>query len=109
MGWRPAGRADRPCVGDRAMLPPSAEDWARSRRPRGTPSMTHRALAMRAANHCRERVRIWCLAACLVIAVLAPVPGAAQSGRTLVIGSEQDYPPFAVGTTDATAGGFTVE
>ncbi len=43
------------------------------------------------------------------MAVLAPLPGVAQGGRTLVIGSEQDYPPFAVGTTDATAGGFTVE
>jgi len=28
---------------------------------------------------------------------------------TLVIGSEQDYPPFSTGLTDATAGGFTVE
>lgn len=27
----------------------------------------------------------------------------------LVVGSEQDYPPFATGMTDATAGGFTVE
>lgn len=32
----------------------------------------------------------------------------AQS-RTLVVGSEQDYPPFATGMTDATAGGFTVD
>jgi PAS domain S-box-containing protein len=29
--------------------------------------------------------------------------------RTLVVGSEQDYPPFAIGTTDDTAGGFTVD
>ncbi|MDD2775855.1 MAG: diguanylate cyclase [Gallionella sp.] len=27
----------------------------------------------------------------------------------LVVGSEQDYPPFATGMTDATAGGFTVD
>jgi PAS domain S-box-containing protein len=27
----------------------------------------------------------------------------------LVVGSEQDYPPFAIGTTDETAGGFTVD
>ena len=27
----------------------------------------------------------------------------------LVVGSEQDYPPFATGMSDATAGGFTVE
>ncbi|MFI3158286.1 MAG: PAS domain S-box protein [Methylococcaceae bacterium] len=30
-------------------------------------------------------------------------------GKTLIVGSEQDYPPFALGTTDETAGGFTVE
>ncbi len=29
--------------------------------------------------------------------------------KTLIIGSEQDFPPFATGMTDATAGGFTVE
>ncbi len=29
--------------------------------------------------------------------------------KTLVVGSEQDYPPFALGLTDATADGFTVE
>lgn len=28
---------------------------------------------------------------------------------TLIVGSEQDYPPFATGMTDATAGGFTVD
>ncbi|MES2014008.1 MAG: PAS domain S-box protein [Pseudomonadota bacterium] len=28
---------------------------------------------------------------------------------TLIVGSEQDYPPFATGMTDATADGFTVE
>ncbi|MDP3089032.1 MAG: transporter substrate-binding domain-containing protein [Methylotenera sp.] len=28
---------------------------------------------------------------------------------TLIVGSEQDYPPFATGLTDATAGGFTVD
>jgi ABC-type amino acid transport substrate-binding protein len=27
----------------------------------------------------------------------------------LVVGSEQDFPPFATGMTDATAGGFTVD
>lgn len=35
---------------------------------------------------------------------VAPLPT-----RPLVVGSEQDYPPFATGLTDATAGGFTVE
>jgi len=34
----------------------------------------------------------------------APLPA-----RTLVVGSEQDYPPFATGMTDSMAGGFTVE
>ena len=29
--------------------------------------------------------------------------------QTLVVGSEQDYPPFATGMSDATAGGFTVD
>lgn len=29
--------------------------------------------------------------------------------NTLVVGSEQDFPPFATGLTDATAGGFTVD
>jgi diguanylate cyclase (GGDEF)-like protein/PAS domain S-box-containing protein len=28
---------------------------------------------------------------------------------TLVVGSEQDYPPFSTGLTDATAGGFTLD
>ena len=28
---------------------------------------------------------------------------------TLIVGSEQDFPPFATGLTDETAGGFTVE
>lgn len=47
-----------------------------------------------------------------------PSPDAPSQGRmaavqlqkdTLVVGSEQDYPPFATGMTDATAGGFTVD
>lgn len=29
--------------------------------------------------------------------------------NTLIVGSEQDFPPFATGMTDETAGGFTVE
>jgi len=29
--------------------------------------------------------------------------------QTLVVGSEQNYPPFATGMTDATAGGFSVD
>lgn len=29
--------------------------------------------------------------------------------KSLVVGSEQDFPPFATGMTDETAGGFTVD
>jgi PAS domain S-box-containing protein len=36
-------------------------------------------------------------------------PAAKTPNRTLVVGSEQDYPPFATGITDETAGGFTVD
>ncbi|MGI8896021.1 MAG: transporter substrate-binding domain-containing protein, partial [Casimicrobiaceae bacterium] len=32
-----------------------------------------------------------------------------HSGKTLIVGSEEDYPPFSIGRTDETAGGFTVE
>ena len=32
-----------------------------------------------------------------------------DAGGILVVGSEQDYPPFAIGQTDATADGFTVD
>lgn len=41
----------------------------------------------------------------------APAQGdtTAKNVQTLVVGSEQDYPPFAIGMTDATAGGFTVD
>ncbi|MBA3505946.1 MAG: EAL domain-containing protein [Betaproteobacteria bacterium] len=31
------------------------------------------------------------------------------SGKTLIVGSEEDYPPFVVGRSIETAGGFTVE
>ena len=30
-------------------------------------------------------------------------------GKVLVVGSEEEFPPFSTGTTSATAGGFTVE
>jgi len=36
-----------------------------------------------------------------------PSPQAQE--KTLIVGSEQDYPPFATGMTDAEAGGFTVD
>ena len=38
-----------------------------------------------------------------------PLPAIQRQKDTLVVGSEQDYPPFATGMTDATAGGFTVD
>lgn len=37
------------------------------------------------------------------------LPVAQLQKDTLVVGSEQDYPPFATGMTDATADGFTVD
>lgn len=41
---------------------------------------------------------------------LASPPLVAQIQKpTLIVGSEQDFPPFATGLTDETAGGFTVE
>jgi diguanylate cyclase (GGDEF)-like protein/PAS domain S-box-containing protein len=40
---------------------------------------------------------------------LTPLDARADSARVLVIGSEQDYPPFATGMTDASASGFTVD
>ena len=38
-----------------------------------------------------------------------PIPSSQVLKDTLVVGSEQDYPPFATGMTDDTAGGFTVD
>jgi PAS domain S-box-containing protein len=38
-----------------------------------------------------------------------PLPAIQRQKDTLVVGSEQDYPPFATGMSDATAGGFTVD
>ena len=37
------------------------------------------------------------------------VGAAGMATRTLVVGSEQDYPPFAIGQTDDAADGFTVD
>lgn len=38
-----------------------------------------------------------------------PAPVVQQQKDVLIVGSEQDYPPFATGMIDETAGGFTVE
>lgn len=35
--------------------------------------------------------------------------GDVDQARTLVVGSEEEFPPFSTGTTSAAAGGFTVE
>ena len=44
-----------------------------------------------------------------VAAVGAQDGGKTGGGKTLVVGSEENYPPFSTGHTDETAGGFTVE
>ena len=49
----------------------------------------------------------WRAAMGVLLALCACLAPAAE--RSLVVGSEQDYPPFATGMTDETAGGFTVE
>ena len=54
------------------------------------------------------RFPAWLAAAVFGLLVLAAA-AAPTDGRTLVVGSEQDFPPFALGMTDATASGFTVE
>jgi PAS domain S-box-containing protein len=53
----------------------------------------------------------WQLGAWLLALVLCVCAAAsqAQETRSLIVGSEQDYAPFAVGMSDAAADGFTVE
>ena len=46
---------------------------------------------------------------CLIVATLYAGAASSAEPRTLVVGSEQDYPPFATGMTDQQAGGFTVD
>lgn len=38
-----------------------------------------------------------------------PIPTIQVEKDVLIVGSEQDYPPFAIGMNDDTAGGFTVD
>ncbi|WP_129127631.1 PocR ligand-binding domain-containing protein [Geomonas oryzae] len=45
---------------------------------------------------------------CLIVSVAA-APAAYHPQKTLVVGSEENFPPFSTGSTDATAGGFAVE
>jgi polar amino acid transport system substrate-binding protein len=51
----------------------------------------------------------WWIAIVALLFFSALAPGHAAAGRKLIVGSEQDYPPFAVGSSDKTASGFTVE
>lgn len=44
-----------------------------------------------------------------LLLVTGPVQALTEANKTLIIGSEQDYPPFAIGATDQTASGFTVD
>ncbi len=72
-----------------------------------------------ATHSSRQRItpirRRWPTAArrVLVVSILVAIAGVARaqgnSGKTLVVGSEEDYPPFAIGQTDESAGGFTVD
>jgi diguanylate cyclase (GGDEF)-like protein/PAS domain S-box-containing protein len=52
-------------------------------------------------------VRLLLVACTLLLAV--PTHAENTAFKTLVVGSEQDYPPFALGKTDDTADGFTVD
>jgi PAS domain S-box-containing protein len=48
--------------------------------------------------------------AMLLLSVLLQISALVYSeDKSLIVGSEQDYPPFALGLTDETADGFTVE
>ncbi|MBV6324510.1 transporter substrate-binding domain-containing protein [Duganella violaceipulchra] len=53
------------------------------------------------------RAKSWLLA--LLLLASGAALGQDQQARTLVVGSEEEFPPFSTGTTSATAGGFTVE
>ncbi|WP_224982989.1 PocR ligand-binding domain-containing protein [Geomonas agri] len=52
----------------------------------------------------KRLILIVCLLACVTTA-----PAADYSQKTLVVGSEENFPPFSTGSTDDTAGGFAVE
>jgi signal transduction histidine kinase/CheY-like chemotaxis protein/HPt (histidine-containing phosphotransfer) domain-containing protein len=49
------------------------------------------------------------LAALLLLCAVGLTLAQEPSERVLVVGSEEEFPPFSTGTTSATAGGFTVE
>ena len=64
------------------------------------------------ASPAASRLRRWLgalMLAAITLNALASDGPQPPIGKPLVVGSEEDYPPFAVGRTDETAGGFTVE
>ncbi|MCB1714010.1 MAG: transporter substrate-binding domain-containing protein, partial [Candidatus Competibacteraceae bacterium] len=65
-------------------------------------------VAARQAAGLRSLLLRYLLSACLLTAG-GPAQADNNPAKPLVVGSEQDYPPFATGTTDHTAGGFSVE
>lgn len=56
----------------------------------------------------KMRMKSW-LATLLLLLVTGFAQGNEQPERKLVVGSEEEFPPFSTGITSATAGGFTVE
>jgi diguanylate cyclase (GGDEF)-like protein/PAS domain S-box-containing protein len=44
-----------------------------------------------------------------VYSLQATTPKVKSEQKTLIVGSEQNFPPFSTGMTDSTAGGFTVD
>jgi len=53
------------------------------------------------------RVRRWLMVSLLLVATATSAT--ALFAQPLVVGSEEEFPPFSTGSTSATAGGFTVE
>lgn len=49
------------------------------------------------------------LSIAVFLLLMSGIALAQQQPRTLVVGSETEFPPFSTGTTSASAGGFTVE
>jgi PAS domain S-box-containing protein len=63
-------------------------------------------------TRCRHRAATVASCALAWVALLAAgaiSQGPKPAGRPLVVGSEENFPPFATGSTDGTAGGFTVD
>ena len=52
--------------------------------------------------------RLLIVVACLLL-FMGMALAATDAQKTLVVGSEEDFPPFSIGRTDQEAGGFTVD